>query len=106
MKRVFKIDERVWYNEDYMCGWGRIGLINRSDEFGEYICSDYNDDIITVIKDSGGEIECSPSNVYQLAERRTFKGEPVVWEHDQEIDYPYFCPALNENCYACELEWE
>lgn len=105
MKRVFKLEERVWYTEDHECGWGRIGLINREDTYGEYNCSDANGDILTIIKDSGSEIECVPSNVYQLAPGRTFFGEPVVWDHNEDIDYPYYCPAHDENCYAFELEW-
>lgn len=105
MKRVFKIDERVWFIEGHEYGWGRVSLINGTNEFGEYNCCDNLGDVLTIVKDSGSEIECSPSNVYQLAERRMFHGHPVVWEHDEEIDYPYFCPDLDENCYTVELEW-
>ena len=106
MKRVFKIDERVWYFEDHEHGWGRIGLVNGDDNYGEYICCDANGDILTIIKDSGSEIECVPSNVFQIAPNRTFFGEPVVWEHTEEIDYPYYCPARDENCYNVEVEWK
>lgn len=104
MKRVFKIGEVVWYSEDHECGWGKVGLINRSDEFPEYNCSDEGGDILTIEKECGGEIECSPSNVYQVAQNRFFRGEPVVWDHNEEIDYPFYCPAEDENCYYCELE--
>ena len=105
MKRVFKIDEVVWYCEDHETGWGKVGLINRSDSYPDYPCSDENDDILTIIKEGcRSEIECSPSNVYQLAEGKTFHEKPVVYEHDVEIEYPFFCPAENENCYYCELD--
>lgn len=93
MKRVFKIDEVVWFEDDHMGGWGKVGLINRSDTFPEYPCSDDSGDILTIEKESGGEIETTPSCVYQVAEGRTFRGEPVVWEHNEEIDYPFYCPS-------------
>lgn len=104
MKRVFKIDEVVFYDEDHERGWGKVGLIDRSDMFPEYPCSDDAGDILTIEKEGGGEIECSPSNVYQVAKDRFFRGEPVVWDHNEEIDYPFYCPAEDENCYYCELD--
>lgn len=104
MKRVFKIGEVVWYSEDHECGWGKVGLIDRSDEFPEYNCSDEGGDILTIEKEGGGEIECRPSNVYQVAQDRFFRGEPVVWDHNEEIGYPFYCPAEDENCYYCELD--
>lgn len=100
-KRVFTIGERVWYNMDHMTGWGTIGLINRSEMFKQYICDD--DDIITVEKDSGGEIECWPSGVYQVAQGLTFFGHPVVWEHQSE-EYPLYCPERDENLWMVETE--
>lgn len=104
MKRIFKVGERVWYNDDHESGWGVISLINRQDSIKEEICSDYNGDIILITKDSGSEIETTPSCIWQLAPGRTFKGSPVVWEHNEEIDYPFFCPEENENCFHCELD--
>lgn len=105
MKRVFHIGEVVWYTEDHESGWGTVGLINRSDTFPEYPCADESEDILTIIKEGcKSEIECLPSNVYQLAEGKMFRGEPVVYEHNVEIDYPFYCPAEDENCYYCELD--
>lgn len=104
MKRVFTIGDRVWWADDYMWGWGTVGLINRSDEFPEYPVSDDAGDILTIEKDSGGEIETTPSRVYQLAAGKTFRGKPVCWEHDEEIDYPFYCPDEDENCYYFELD--
>lgn len=100
-KRVFTIGERVWYNADHMTGWGKIGLINREDTYKQYNCDD--DDILTVEKDSGGEIECWPENVYQLAHGLTFFGNPVVWDHESE-EYPLYCPERDENVFMCETE--
>ena len=105
MKRVFHIGEVVWYTEDHESGWGTVGLINRSDWFPEYPCADESEDILTIIKEGcKSEIECLPSNVYQVAQGKTFRGEPVVYEHNVEIDYPFYCPAEDENCYYIELD--
>ena len=105
MKRVFKIGERVWYEDDYECGWGTIVLLNGSDSIKEDVCSDYNGDIITIQKDGcRSEIETTPSCIWQLAPGRTFRGKPVVWNHDEELDYPLFCPDEDENCYHVELD--
>lgn len=105
MKRVFHIGERVFFMEDYEIGWGTIGLINRSDKYPDYPCSDDAGDILTIIKDgSKSEIECSPSNVFQVADGKTFRGEEVVYEHNEEMDYPFYCPEEDENCYYFELD--
>jgi len=105
MKRVFKIDEVVWYNADHEQGWGKIGLINRSDAFEDYPCSDENDDILTIIKEGcKSEIEVAPSQCYQVAQGKTFYGEPVVYEHDVDLDYPFYCPARQVNVFHCELD--
>ena len=104
MKRVFTIGERVWWSDDYMCGWGTIALINRQDTIERDVCSDYNGDILTITKDSGGEIETTPSCVYQIAKGKTFRGKPVCWEHDEDIDYPFYCPEEDENCFHFELD--
>ena len=101
MKRVFTIGEHVWFEQDHMSGWGKVGLINREDSFQSYNCTD--DDIITVVKDDGGEIECTPDGVYQLAPGITFFGHIVVWDHFSE-EYPLFCPARQENLYMVETD--
>ena len=104
MKRVFKIGEVVWFEDDHMNGWGKVGLINRSDKFPAYPCCDDAGDILTIVMDSGGEIETTPSCVYQLAPGLTFFGKAVAWEHKEDIDYPFFCPDHYENCFYFELD--
>ena len=105
MKRVFKIGERVWWEDDYMNGWGTLVLVNRDASYPEYICSDYAGDILTIAKDEGGEIETSPSCVYQIAPGRFFWGEVVCWEHNEtDESYPFFCPERYENCFHFEVE--
>ena len=105
MKRVFRIGEVVWYCADDERGWGKIGLINRTDTYTDYPCADDSGDILTVTKEGGtGEIEVLPSQCYHVAEGKFFKGEPVVYEHSEWIGYPLYCPAEDENCYYCELD--
>lgn len=105
MKRVFKIGEVVWYEEDHERGWGKVGLINGSDIIKDRPCSDVAGDFLTIIKEGcKSEIDCSPSNVYQVAQDKFFRGEPVVYEHHDEVDYPLYCPAEDENCYYSELD--
>ena len=69
MKRVFKIGERVWWEDDHMSGWGTIALVNGDDSYWEYAVGNLGD-IITITKDTGGEIETTPNCVYQLAPGR------------------------------------
>ncbi len=105
MKRVFKIGEVVFFEDDHESGWGRIVLINRTDKWKEDICGDDAGDILTIRKEGcRSEIETTPSRVYQVAQDRFFRGEPVCWEHNEGIDYPFFCPGENENCYHFEVE--
>ena len=104
MKRVFKIGEVVFFEDDYMRGWGKVGLINRTDKYPELPCSDDSGDILTIIKDDGGEIETTPNCVYQVAQDKFFRGEPICWEHHNESDYPFYCPAEDENCFYFELD--
>lgn len=104
MKRIFKLNERVWYEDDNERGWGTIVLIN-GDEIKEEICSDDSGDILTIEKEGcNSTIETTPSRVYQIAEGRFFWGCPVVWEHNEGIDYPFYCPDRDENCYHFEVE--
>lgn len=110
MKRVFSIGERVWYEDDHESGWGKLILVNNENKWKQYICHDDCGDILTIEKDEesgNGIIETTPSRVYQLAPGRYFQGEEVVWEHDVDLDeYPFYCPARQENCYHFEVETE
>ena len=108
MKRVFKINERVWFEDDHTSGWGILVLVNGEKTYPEYICSDDCGDILTIAKDEGGEIETTPGRVYQMANGREFQGFPVVWEHSDEgalAEYSYYCPDLQVNCFQFEVDW-
>ena len=105
MKRVFRIDEVVWYTDDHETGWGKIVLINGEDKYRDYPCSDSAGDILTIQKEGcRSEIETSPSHVFQIAEGKFFRGEQCVYENEEELDYPLYCPAEDENCYYFECD--
>ncbi len=105
MRRVFKIGETVWYEDDHERGWGKIVLINQTFKYKEDICSDDDGDIITIQKKGcKSEIETTPSRIWQVAKGRSFHGEKVCWEHTEGIDYPFYCPDSNINCFHFEVE--
>ncbi len=93
MRRVFKDYERVWFEEDHMSGWGNVALTGTNPPPADIF---YEEDIVTVAKDTGGEIECLARDVYRLAEGLTHEGLPVVWEHDSDAGYPLYCPDKRE----------
>lgn len=101
MKRIFRDNERVWFNEDHMSGWGRVALTGASLPEADI----FNDkDIVTVAKDTGGEIECLARDVYTLAAGLTHKGHPIVWDHDDQADRPFHCPATGTGIDLNETE--
>jgi len=101
MKRPFTIGERVFDSHDNR--WGTILLIAGADHDD---CVD--EDCVITLKpdDSGGEDETLAAALYKIAPGKTFRGSPVCWEHCSEIDYPYYCPDEDENCYNFELDDE
>ena len=44
-------------------------------------------------------------NIYKYAFEKTCPkcGNPLCFEHNGDIDYPYFCPTCDENFYETEL---
>lgn len=101
MKRVFTIGERIWDAHDSR--WGTIILLAGTDKYKKDILS--ADQIVTYKPDdSDGECETIADDVYQIAEGVTFQGEQCVWEHTENIDYPFFCPGHYENAYHFETD--
>ena len=49
-------------------------------------------------------VNVNNQEVYKIIEGKTFQGEPVCYEHDCDIEYPYYCPTRDENCYGIELD--
>ena len=102
MKRVFSVGERIYDAHDMK--WGTI----------VYLCSKKykpnqdalaEDCIIGYVTDEFDDSsnETLARDAYKIAEGKLFHGEIVCWEHN-DIDYPFFCPAREENVYHTELD--
>lgn len=74
------------------------------------ICKDelvmYADQIVLLKMDDGSENETDADSVYKIAKGKVCPrcGGQLCVEHEDDIDYPYFCPECDENFYDCELE--
>ena len=100
--RMFKKGERVFNNEPSpaesdLRDWATV-------------CEDtvaiYADQIVLLTMDDGSENETDSYSIYQVAEGKVCPkcGGSLCIEHDEEIDYPYYCPECDENVYDCEVE--
>ena len=49
-------------------------------------------------------VNVNNQEVYKIVEGKTFQGETVCYEHDCDIEYPYYCPTRDENLYEVELD--
>lgn len=102
VKRLFAAGEKVWWEDDHMTGWGKVTDVNQVAFNGKFLAGP--DDIILITKeDNAGEIETTASHVYQLVTGALYKGNPVVWDHNDE-EYMMYCPATLENIDADELD--
>ena len=74
------------------------------------VCQDvveiYADQVVLVKMDDGSENETESGNLYQIAEGKFCPrcGNPLCIEHNDEIDYPFFCPECDENFYGIEVQ--
>ena len=74
------------------------------------ICKDtvsiYADQLVLLKMEDGGENETDSHSIYQIAEGKVCPrcGGPLCIEHDEDIDYPYYCPECDENFYDCEVQ--
>lgn len=100
--RIFKEGERVFNcesnpHESDLRDWATV-------------CQDvveiYADQVVLVKMDDGSENETESGNLYQIAEGKVCPrcGNPLCIEHNDEIDYPYFCPDCDENFYGIEVQ--
>lgn len=99
--RIFKEGERVFniepsYADSDLRGWATV-------------CEDtlaiYADQIVLLTMDDGSENETDAHAIYQIAEGKVCPkcGGQLCVEHDEEIEYPYYCPECDENFYDCEV---
>ena len=93
----FVVGERVW--DDSEMRWAVIAQIAPSPDEGSNFL---------VLKDetTGRLWEALYENVYQIAPglRTACSGDIVCYEHNEtQDDYPYYCPARQENFFSVEL---
>lgn len=100
--RIFKEGERVFNcesnpHESDLRDWATV-----CHDFVEI----YADQVVLVKMDDGSENETESGNLYQIAEDKVCPrcGNPLCIEHNDEIDYPYFCPDCDENFYGIEVQ--
>ncbi len=89
------IGELVW--DDARCEWATISM------FGDESVGNH----FVVLKNDNGEIwETDYENVYQIAPGvyTRYSGDIICYEHNEtEDEYPYYCPALQENFFSFEV---
>lgn len=100
MKRKFKKDETVFvfnYLEPDLCGFGKVLQDTETDNAA---------DIVLVQVNRSGETEETADRIYKLAENVICRkcGCAVCHEHEEDIDYPYYCPDCDENLYSFEAD--
>lgn len=92
----FFIGERVW--DDNRCEWATVSMFGGSEDEGSNFL---------VLKNDRGELwDALYEDVYQIAEglRTANSGDIVCYEHNEtEDNYPYYCPALEENFFSIEV---
>ena len=98
MKRVFKKGEAIFawnYLERDLNGFGIV--------LEDTITED-DSDIVYIQVNGSGENEETADRIYKLAENRICCrcGRVVCIEHDEELDYPYYCPDHDENLFEFE----
>ena len=100
--RIFKEGERVFNcesnpRESDLRGWATV-----CQDFVEI----YADQVVLIKMNDGSENETESANLYKIAEGKFCPrcGSPLCIEHNEEIDYPYFCPDCDENFYGIEVQ--
>lgn len=91
----FTIGERVW--DDNRSEWATVSMFKGVENRGGCL----------ILKNDNGEIwEAEYHSVYQIAPglRTACSGDIVCYEHNEtEDEYPYYCPALQENFFGIEV---
>lgn len=99
MKRIFKKGEEIFawnYLEPDLNGFG---IVLEDKEVEE------DDEIVYIQVNGSGENQETADRIYKLAPNRICSrcGCVVCVEHDEDIDYPYYCPDCQENKYRIEV---
>ena len=99
--RIFRKGERVFNCEQ--------SLMDSDLRDWAVVCKDtvamYADQIVLLKMEDGIENETDSHSIYQIAEGKVCPrcGGPLCVEHDEDVDYPYYCPECDENFYDCEV---
>lgn len=103
MKRVFKVGQRIY--DDHDKRWGTIVFFPGNPESKVEVLAE--DGLITYKPDNSiGECETTALSAYHIAEGMRFHGCVVCWEHNENVDYPLYCPEREENCFLSEIDNE
>ncbi len=97
-----KIGQRIY--SDIQGRWGKILLIEGFAKDTEVYRASTP---ITYKSETDGEVYIACANCVYPQVRVTFHGECICEEinrDEMEDDYPYYCPALDENCFEFELD--
>ena len=98
MNRKFKKGEEIFaynYLEPDLNGFG---IVLEDKEVEE------DDEIVYIQVNGSGENQETADRIYKLAPNRICSrcGCVLCIEHDEDIDYPYYCPDHDENLYGFE----
>lgn len=100
--RIFKEGERVFNcesnpRESDLRDWATV-----CQDFVEI----YADQVVLIKMDDGSENETESANLYKIAEGKFCPrcGNSLCIEHDDEIDYPFYCSHCDENFYGIEVQ--
>ena len=96
----FVVGEKVW--DDNNSEWAKVVRVGGElpEEGGGQI-------LLESIEEKGKRWLADADDVYQIAPglRTACSGDIVCYEHNEtEDEYPYYCPALQENFFSIELE--
>lgn len=109
IEHMLKIGDLVWDDADGR--WGYVALIGGED-VNELISYEKGTNYVVVllmdtpnIADRCSEWETLAEDCYVAVKDVTFRGYTVCHEHYRDsIDYNYYCPDMEQNIYACELD--
>lgn len=100
MKREFKEGEIIFSFDYWNAGLNGFGKVIK-----DTIVESGDDIVLTEVKLSG-ENESDANKVFKIANNLLCRkcSCVVLHEHEEDVDYPYYCPSCDENLYSCEVD--
>ena len=109
--RTLHVGESVYnydnINDDLKGVWTIEMIDNNNALYDKEIQDQYTDEstIVLLTNEDGSTNEVFAYNLYKIDDNLTrLNGELVCFEHDVDIDYPYYLPDRDENYYSIELK--